>query len=70
MQDDLNAILDSFAAHGSPALAAVVTTERQRLHLDAIAGLDIGQFQDQIETLGGVSAVEERSWGQLKSMYR
>ncbi|MFN8178064.1 MAG: hypothetical protein U0167_09050 [bacterium] len=70
MQDDLNAILDSFAAHGSPALASVVATERQRLQLDAIAGLDMTAFQHQIETLGGVSAVEPHSWGQIKALYR
>jgi hypothetical protein len=70
MQDDLNGILDSFAAHGGAALADVVTLQRQRLQLDSIAGLTVSEFQQQVETLGGPSAVEPQSWGRIKSLYR
>jgi hypothetical protein len=70
MQDDLNGVLDTFAARGTPDLVAVVTTERQRLQLNAIAGLTISEFQDQVETLGGPSAVTQHSWGRVKSLYR
>ena len=70
MADDLNAVLDSFAAHGSPDLVDVVTTERQKLELDSIVGLTLNEFQEQIETLGGPTAIEPRSWGGIKSLYR
>jgi hypothetical protein len=70
MQADLLSLLDSLEANGSPDLAADLAFERQRLQLDTIAGLTIGGFQDQVETLGGVTSVEPLSWGKVKSRYR
>lgn len=70
MEDDLNSLLDTFQSAGSPALQQMLTFERGRLQLDEIAGLTMSQYQTQIETLGGTSAVEPMSWGRVKSLYR
>jgi hypothetical protein len=70
MEDDLLDLLSTFESHGSPELATVVATERQRLQLDTIAGLSMTQFQEQVETLGGTSAVAADSWGRVKALHR
>ena len=70
MQDDLLSILDTFEAVGSPALAQTLAFERARLQLDQIAGLSMTELQQQIETLGGTSALESRGWGRIKALYR
>jgi len=70
MQDDLLALLATFEADGTPALASMLAFERTRLKLDAIAGLPMNTLQNQIETLGGPTAIEPRSWGDVKQMYR
>ena len=50
--------------------AQAIAFERQRLSLDTIAGLTLDEFQQQVETLGGTTAVTERSWGRVKSLFR
>jgi hypothetical protein len=70
MQDDLLELLGDFEAAGSPGLAGMIAFERGRLQLDTIAGSTMSEFQDQIETLGGPTAVENRSWGDVKRLYR
>lgn len=69
MEDDLNGMLDTFESHRG-GLGSVVAIEREKLHLDAIAGLSMTAFQDQVETLGGPTSVEAQSWGRLKTLYR
>ncbi|MFN8178976.1 MAG: hypothetical protein U0167_13685 [bacterium] len=70
MQASLSDILDRMQAAGSPGFASMLAFERGRLHADAMSGLTMTQLQDQIETLGGVSAVAPQSWGRTKSFYR
>jgi hypothetical protein len=70
MEDDLNALLDTFQAVGSPAVQQMLAFERGRLQLDQIAGLTMTEYQDQIEDLGGPTSVEPMSWGRMKALYR
>jgi hypothetical protein len=70
MQDDLLNLLQRFEAAASPGLASTLAFERSRLDLDSIAGLTMTQFQSQVETLGGPTAVEKRSWSDVKRRYR
>ncbi len=70
MEDDLNSLLDTFESVGSPALQQMLAFERGRLQLDQIAGLSMTEYQEQIETLGGPTAVEPVTWGRVKSLYR
>jgi hypothetical protein len=70
MQDDLLELLGAFEQAGSPSLAGMIAQERTRLQLDTIAGQSISEYQTQIETLGGPMAVENRSWGDVKRVYR
>jgi hypothetical protein len=70
MRDSMLDVLDRLQQSGSPALASAIAFERQRLSLDTIAGLTMDQFQQQVETLGGPTSVEARSWGQIKALYR
>jgi hypothetical protein len=69
MQASLNAILDELAENGSPNLASKIELERTRLHLDALTGMTMDEFQEQVETLGG-TPTERTSWGELKGRYR
>ncbi len=70
MEDDLNALLQTFEDVGSPNLAQKLAFERGRLQLDQIAGLTMAQYQDQVEDLGGPTSVDPVSWGRLKALYR
>jgi hypothetical protein len=70
MEDDLNALLDTFEAVGSPALQQMLAFERGRLQLDQIAGLTMTEYQEQIEDLGGPTSIEQESWGRVKALYR
>jgi hypothetical protein len=70
MEDDLLDLLGAFEQAGSPSLAGMIAQERTRLQLDTIAGQSMSEYQTQIETLGGPMAVENRSWGDVKRVYR
>jgi hypothetical protein len=70
MQATLLGLLQSFETGGTPALSAMIAFERERLHLDSIAGLSMSAFQNQVETLGGPTSIEGRSWGEVKRLYR
>lgn len=70
MQDDLLSILQTFEEVGTPELASTLAFERKRLNLDQIAGLTIGEFQTQVETLGGPTSIAPMSWGRVKGLYR
>jgi hypothetical protein len=70
MQENLLDLLQSFESAGSPALAAMIAFERSRLRLESIAGLSIQEFQTQVETLGGPTAIGHRAWGDVKRIYR
>ncbi len=70
MQDNLLDILQTLQDAGSPGLASTLAFERERLNLDTITGLTMTQFQTQIVTLGGPTAVQQRSWGSVKDLYR
>jgi hypothetical protein len=70
MQNSLLALLNTYELVGSPTVRSSLAFERDRLNLDAIAGLTMTQFQQQIETLGGPSSVEATSWGEMKGRYR
>jgi hypothetical protein len=69
MRDSMLDVLDGLEQAGSPALAAAIAAERQRLSLGTIAGLSMDAFQAQVEALGGATSVEARSWGMIKAMY-
>lgn len=70
MEDDLLALFDTFESVGAPAFSQAIAFERTRLQLDGIAGLTMTEYQTQIETLGGSTAVEPTSWGRVKALYR
>jgi hypothetical protein len=70
MEDDLLSLLAQIESVASPDLATMIATERTRLQLDTIAGLTMAQYQQQVETLGGTSAVEPSSWGRVKGLFR
>jgi hypothetical protein len=68
MQDDLTRLLDEFERVGSPELAAMIAFQRNQLSLDALVGLSMNEFQQQVES--GASPVEPSSWGRIKTLYR
>ena len=70
MQSSLDALLDTFESVGSSSLASTIAFERTRLGLGAIGGMTMTQYQTQVETLGGPTAVRPTTWSAMKAAYR